>query len=105
MGSYRVLIHENDAITVSVGGHRVATMISLVRARQLGGRWVQGRGTRRKWMWLETEDGLNLGSCLAEHYPAAIDAVRQEVVWTKPKGSVADWRLDTRANVKRRKLL
>ncbi len=73
--SYTTTTHDNGSITVAFGGERVATMQAPRRAAALGATWVRGRGSRgRRFFRLDTPAGHNLGSCLAKHYPEAVEA-------------------------------
>lgn len=72
---YTTTTHDNGSITVAFGGKRIATMQAPRRAAALGATWGRGRGSRgRRFFRLDTPAGHNLGSCLAEHYPKAVEA-------------------------------
>lgn len=72
---YQVETKDNGAIVISVNGARVATMQAPRRAAALGATWTRGRGlSGRHFFHLNTAEGYNLGSCRAEHYPAAVEA-------------------------------
>jgi hypothetical protein len=72
---YKVETHTNGAIVVSFDGARVLSMQAPRRAAALRATWTRGRGFNgRHFFRLNTDAGHNLGSCRAEHYPAAVEA-------------------------------
>lgn len=77
--NYQTTAYDNGSITVEIDGVRVATMQDPRRFAALSATWTKGRGRGRKWFYLNTPAGHNLGACRADHYPQAVDAALKSV--------------------------